>query len=215
MITPLRQRRENAPVYYVPVCGTWGSADGWVVDDSDAFTLYARYNAGLFPRRQFDGSPWNWPGSLTVFSTAIWKEHGTRLAEFLLTLPYIERNVLAVSHGGQLAQYASLIVPIRTLTTLGTPVRADVPRNASNIGYWQHVYDRRWDFMGTLRKGIGKIGDGQLDLERRFLLPGVVNYGLDDIGHYDVVTKREHFHLWMDNHWFEAMRNGPLLDSVA
>jgi hypothetical protein len=215
---PLRRKTDLNPVFYVPVAGTWGASDGWVCSDADPFTTYARYQARLLPRRRADGQPWNWSGKLGgLFWTdpSTWQEPAEDLATFLGSLPYAERNLLAASHGGQIAQIASTIVRIRTLTTVGTPVRYDVRRFLPNIGYWQHIYDRRWDLIGTVKKRLGKIGDEHLDLERRFLLPGVVNYGIDNIGHIDLLTIEDHFHYWKDYCWFDAMRNGPPLDKGA
>lgn len=198
---------------YLPLAGTHSRTDGWVIDDGDPFTLMMRRNR-FVPIRQADGSPWNWSTKLQGLfwtGTKDWYRYAVLLAAFLETIPYADRNLIAHSHGGQLPLIAaSSGTRIRTLTTVGTPRRKDIPAQHAlpQIGFWQHIYDMDRDVIATMKHhlGLGQVGDGAISFERRFLLPGVVNIGVKDIGHSSVLRDAVHMRKWETDGWLDAIR---------
>lgn len=183
---------------YVPIAGTHAWRDGWCVDDTHPFTRMMQAH-NFSPVRARDGRPFRW-------STAVdglfgddreWQAGAEALYYFLDPIPYADRNLIAHSHGGQVAILcAAGGCPIRTLTTVGTPPRSDMPIAAAlaRIAFWQHVYDRHCDWWGWL----GQLGEGTGDLGRRFPYSRVVNYGLPDVAHSKILRDEKSFHFWAD-----------------
>jgi hypothetical protein len=189
---------------YIPVAGTWAKNDDWVLNNYGPFTQFMSQN-GLHPVRKVDGTPWDWSTKLTGLwwqSKKVWVDASVDLATFLNTIPFPDRNVIAHSHGGQVSILtAASGVKIRTLTTIGTPVRSDIPANEAvkNIDFWQHIYDAKWDIMGTLKRySLGKIGDGSISFNRWFKIPGVTNISIKDISHSTILRDPLQFHIWLD-----------------
>jgi hypothetical protein len=204
---------------YLPIAGTWGQDDGWVIDNADPFTCeLARY--GLEPLRRIDGTPlFNWPAKLSglpFLRRKYWQQWGLTLGHTLIRLPYIDRNLIAHSHGGQLAIIAAANgVKIRTLTTIATPRRKDVPAEiaVNNIGYWQHVFDPKKDWTATvghrIRRTLGQLGDGDVSLERRFLIPGIQNIGIPKVSHSNLFHDPTMLHWLADAALIDGILRGP------
>lgn len=212
----LRAHRGSHPAMtkYMPLAGTDSADAGWITDSSDPFTLHMQAE-GFEMHRKPDGSPlFNWSGKLGGLwwqGIRVWMDAAEELEVVLSELPYEERNLIAVSHGGQPALLlASLGFPIRTLTTVGTPRRPgdiNAAKAAKNILYWQHIYDADKDWMATLKRyGLGGLGDWAFNTDRSFKVPRVVNHPVSGIHHWDVIKRPELFHLWQERGWLEAIR---------
>ncbi len=205
--------------YIIPVGGTGGRYHDWAHNDHSAFLEYA-HMAGLLPRRLSNGTPWTWSGELAGLwwqGVGAWEREALSFTQFVSTVPYAQRNVIAHSHGGNVVIIACRLgLKIRTLTTVGTPVRKDVhPALAvQNIGYWQHIYDLQRDFIQSMRARLGQLGDHHLSLARSFQIPGVSNRGVQGIEHSRILSDASQFYLWKQNLWFEAIRSGPPLDKA-
>jgi len=216
-----------ALTYYIPVAGTWGVDDAWVVSDTGLFTGMM-LSDGMAPLRATDKTPiFNWDSKLNGLwwtGSESWTYYGIKLADLLEQIPFEFRNLIAHSHGGNVALNAANVLAtrpglprIRTLTTVGTPVRADINARgaAEMIDFWQHICDARWDWMGTLKhvvkngptKTLGKIGDGAFSLERRFLIPGVTNILVKDIYHSEVLNDPVEMRRWIDDGWNYNIKN--------
>src|SRR5687767_3651267 len=116
---------------YLPVAGTHAKDDPWVVDDCSPFNEMMCEN-GFLPIRRKDGSAWNWTTNLQGLwfftGTRDWRRAAVDLADFLGAVPYRHRNVIAHSHGGQPVIIAAADgLELRSLTTIGTPVRKNLP----------------------------------------------------------------------------------------
>lgn len=215
---------------YLPLAGTNGWRDGWCTRDDHPFALMMA-SEGFRAVRRKNGTPWRWSTLLDgVFGDdQVHIDASEHLADFLdAYVPYEDRNLIAHSHGGNVAIRTALDLPIRSLTTVGTPVRPDLDYQAAcnNIGFWQHLYDRRWDLMGWL--GKIKIFDGQLqlvDAQRSFHVKprepgsrnrGMINVGLDGVSHSNLLRDDRFHHYWKVNGWLTNIRlvPGPLVASL-
>lgn len=195
---------------YLPVNGTWGADDGWVTSDGDPFSLFMR-GQRFEPIRNPDGSPWTWNGKvngLLWYGTQDWKDAADSLEALLTPVPYEDRNLFGHSHGGNpVLLLAARGFAIRSLTTIGTPRRHDMPavEASHHIAIWQHIYDKKWDWMATMRR-LGGIGDGKVSLDRHFDIPGVRNIPIGDISHSTMLNDPTKFHLWIENGILDRIR---------
>lgn len=186
---------------YLPIGGTHAWNDGWWKDADHPFAKMMA-DHGFTPIRARDGRPFRWSFALDglLGKDRDWQAASDSLAYFLDPVPFEDRNLVCHSHGGNVALIcAASHVQIRTLTTVGTPHRQEVDAVLAKqfIGFWQHIYDLKRDFW----QWLGQIGPGQIDFERRFLVPGVVNDGLCHIRHSKVLDDPACFHYWDDRHW--------------
>lgn len=206
-----------APVKLVAVQGTWGWNDVWWQDGS-AFWNWMR-RRGVEPVR-VSGKPFEWEtglGSSIYFwrrwgwgrkGVEAWEYAGKAFYYYCDILNFDECNVLAHSHGGQVALYgAAEGIKIRKLVTVGTPVRADLEdvlaKALPNISEWWHLYDKDED--RTAERGA--FGDGRLGrVVRTFLRDKVVNVGLPGIGHSGLLKDPSVFHFWDDQGVLEFLR---------
>src|SRR5688572_28466454 len=106
-----------------------------------------------------------WSGDLDgVFwdNSRDWIAGGKSLFYYLRPLHPMDRNLIAHSHGGAVALECAQYLPIRTLITVGTPVRKAVQEagrralEKGHLGSWHHVYDKsgdRWQWFGQLFDG--------------------------------------------------------------
>lgn len=214
------------------VAGTWAANPPWIEDPCHPFQQMLARAGVQVARSPRTGEPFRWPTGLSglpFVGRDLWPTWGKALLDFAREFPYEDRNVLAHSHGGQVAIYAlALGAPIglsqtpapvrfRTLTTVGTPVRADVPavQAATNVRYWQHIIDKDRDWIATVKRHLprqlGGVGDNAL-LGREFRIPGVNNILATDIDHSDVLTDPEDIELWASQHWLEGIRTAGGLE---
>lgn len=182
------------------IAGTWAGNPTWIENSSGPFQQ-ALAKEG-FETARVDGVPFRWStklGGIPFFHRNVWNEATEQLRAFAQHFAYDDLNFIAHSHGGQLAiKLAASGFPMRTLTTIATPRRHDIPAEAAvkNIGLWQHVFDNNEDHMASMhhvKRSLGALFDGSLDRERRFLIPGVINVGFDGIGHSEILEGRVRF----------------------
>jgi pimeloyl-ACP methyl ester carboxylesterase len=199
---------------YLPITGTWAKNDRWAWSTSSDFAQMMN-RAKCFPLCDEAGTVLGaWSSRLAGLwwqGIEEWQQEADRLAPLVERMPYRHRNLIAHSHGGQVALLiAARGVELRTLTTVGTPVRSDIPLERAKhfTGLWQHIYDERIDWMATARR-LGGLGDGKISLERRFRIEGVRNYPVEGIGHSKVLRDPKHYPLWERYGWIEAIRKGP------
>jgi hypothetical protein len=212
---------QRAPLGYLPLAGTHGWRDGWCTRDDHPFSLMMACQ-GFYVVRRPNGDRWRWSTVLDGLfgDDETWIAAGENLADFLAAyVPFEHRNVIAHSHGGNVAAIAAQSVPLRTLTTIGTPRREelDYQKTCDNVGYWQHIYDRQWDFWGW----AGSLGGGRLHdpaedrafavVPRRGINRGMVNHGLIGISHSKVLRDEQFLHYWTANGWLEAIKEEPAL----
>ena len=214
---------DGAVTRYVPIAGTHGFRDAWCMENTSPFARMMTDNhfAKILTST---GRPFRWSTDLNGLfvnwkfwdrRNSDWEAGADALFYFLDQVPYRDRNVIAHSHGGQVAIIAAAWgLQLRTLTTVSTPVRADVPAAAAarNIGMWQHIYDRRWDAIGL----AGQAGDLALDGGRAFNnLDSVLNRPLASVSHSKVLRDERFVDLWTANGYLEAIRRAPVSPIVA
>jgi len=187
-------------INFVPVGGTWGGDAPWATRDDDPFQQMMRQEM-FFPVRWPDDAPFVWSGKLAgmwFMGIQEWHRLADALEQFLRHIPYPDRNLICHSHGGQGALIlAARGFPLCSLTTVGTPIRKDIPADEAvdSIGMWQHVHDIDRDWTATMKR-LGGLGDLRITTDRRFLFPEVTNVGLKGIRHSKILGS--HIHLWRD-----------------
>lgn len=158
--------------------------------------------------------PFVWSGDLDGALLANgndWEAGGKALKYYLRDLPYDSRNVIAHSHGGQVALYAAMEVPIRSLVMVGTPVRKEIEQSVcpvalERIGTCVHVSDKDWDWMGML----GAVFDRRWRLRRTFTDPAITTIQLKKIGHSGLLNNPALFPLWVSEGLIAALGDPAL-----
>ena len=203
----------DPPTRYIAVAGTHGYTAPWCCDLESPFAQMMTRNRFVAIRAR-DGRPFRWTTDLAGLrpwaKERDWLAGADALDYFAWGLPYSQLNFIAHSHGGQVAIFlAASGFKIRTLTTIGTPPRDDVPaeKALANIGLWQHIFDVRWDWMGLL----GQFGEGfthGFRKRRSFRLPGVRDLPLLGISHSSILYDAQQVTLWERESWLAAIRAG-------
>ena len=192
---------------YVAIAGTHGFRDAWATEDDSDFAQQM-HDHGYHMIRTMDGDAFQWSGDLNgLLHNTDWEAGALALGYFVAQLKYQDRNFIAHSHGGQVALiHAARGHKIRTLTTVGTPPRADVPaaKARPNIGFWQHIYDAKVDWMGWL----GQIGEHNLDFSRKMTYADK-NISVKDISHSKILRDKAYIPLWFSEGWAAAFTTGP------
>ena len=199
------------PAHYIPVMGTWDLDNefGWWRKNSPFAQFAFKHNIVLYPRQPFIWSS-DIDGTFSLFREdrqSDWRAAGASLAYYLEGIQASHRNIIAHSHGLQAVACAMFYfnVEIRTLTTVGSPVRKDLYPHYSAIqnkcDRWQHIYDTDFDLFGQL----GLLFDGELSF-RRFCPFATRNEALSDIGHTEVLMNPTKFNHWVDRGWFDFIR---------
>lgn len=207
------------------VPGTWS----WNPDRIDEW-----YNAGSpFVRFLEDRGlvvwskhrPFVWTGRL---AGVFWQRHRRRdweaaaanlgiyldpnIPDVGVTVPPALRQVIAHSHGGQIALLAAANgTAIRTLVTVGTPVRHDmasvIQQALPRIGQWIHLVDRGGDWT----QWLGSLFDAHCGgSPATFNYPGVWNHQISDVGHSGLLKDATRFHHWEDRHVLQELLHAPL-----
>lgn len=186
---------------YLPILGTWaydGTPDAgeWWNPGSPFSHYLAMYGLEYLEPDE----PFIWDGHIDGIDgkRVIWTAAASQLAYRLKRLPLERRNLVAHSHGGQVALLAANLVGINRLVTVATPVRLDMRPSvlgASILGGWRHLYSTGWtDYMQLL----GSLFDGAWSLERRFLVPTCQNIGIPGgVGHSRLLTDPTVFDWWV------------------
>ena len=194
---------------YIAIPGTWGfkgeeaPGDVWWAEYSQFANMMSRH--GLTP---IGTGPFVW--STDVDGASLWSLFGRddphndwqagawALGYYLKGVPYEDRNIIAHSHGGQVALYAARHgIKIRNLVTIATPVRKDMQgvaqAAASNIGSWTHVYSDWTDYMQLL----GGLFDGQIAFNRRMPFAHK-NIKVPHVGHSGLLNTPRHWGHWAE-----------------
>jgi pimeloyl-ACP methyl ester carboxylesterase len=198
--------RESQGTRYVAIAGTHGWRDGWATDDQSDFAL--QMHAHNFHMIRTDqGDAFQWSGDLNgLLHRTDWQAGAMALAYFLDGVPYDDRNLIAHSHGGQVVfHYVALGRKIRTLTTVGTPPRSDVPMLLAKpyIGFHQHIYDEKVDWMGWL----GQFGEHDLNKSRKMPYADL-NISVKDISHSKILRDAAYIPLWFGQGWAQRLETG-------
>lgn len=196
---------------YIPVAGTWAINDGWYSNPGSTFALTLA-QLGFQPIRAKDGRPFRW--STDLDGVKFWGRHsqweaGADAAYYFCEfLPLEDLNFICHSHGAQpILILAAQGFKIRSLTTIGSPVRHDVPSTEAlkNIAFWQHIYDDGFDKMGW----IGSWFDGKWSSDRTFkhLGEAITRYPLKQIDHSKLLRDDATIALWRSQPWLENIRS--------
>lgn len=201
---------------YIPVQGT----HGWD-EDPNRFQWWEPQSAlaSYLHQNQIEqvnvSLPFVWSTELDGVlrpSHIVWKAAGYALRyyigdQFPKGLPTEKRNLIAHSHGGQVAFYACASgLQIRNLITIGTPVRGDmeavVKAARPNIGYWLHICDSKSDWISL----AGALFDGRIRLKHDFPLADRNDNCSDlKISHSKILTDADRFGLWQTRGWAEVL----------
>lgn len=200
---------------YVAILGTngWPSepaqqhAEWWY--PTSPFGRYLK-SLDLLPARE--DKPFVWSGDLEgipiLASGKDWEAGAESLGYYLDALPFEDRNLIAHSHGGQVALIAAANgVQMRSLIMVATPVRKDIERHIApaavkNIGVCRHLYDPKWDTIGLL----GAAFDFRLSMRRKFQVAGIVAEGVPGMSHSNVLRDPALFPLWQSRGWLDLLR---------
>jgi hypothetical protein len=182
---------------YLCLGGTGGRIHEWAHNPGHPFQR-ALMDLGGVPILLPGDGYYTWSGKLGgMFWTGdlVWHQVADEVCDLLAPIPYEDRIVFAHSNGGQPAIIlARNGFKLRTLTTFATPVRPNLgPSDAiNNIGFWQHVYDPKRDWIATLKRGLGGIGGGSTFGSRDFKLhaPNYLSIAMRDVRHSRVFTSK-------------------------
>lgn len=177
----------------VLVAGTWHAYADWITNPNHPFQQMLKREGFVNVLNPLTRQNFVWSGRLSglpFIGCGEWKRAARQLCEFIEPLSYGDLNFIAHSHGGQVVINAAAQMlgkrRFRTITTISTPRRHDMPaRDAvANCAYWQHVFDAKRDWIATMRKRLGGLGDWNISADRSFSdVPGVVNIPVPSINH--------------------------------
>lgn len=130
-----------------------------------------------------------------------WKFGAQNLAGFLATLPYEHRNVISLSHGGNVTAIAlaNYDLEVASWISVTTPVRKDMQEvyetAIPKVGTFTHVYAKGWRDRFQL---LGSLMDGTLRYKRTINVASsdVLNIGIPEIGHSSLVRDPDVFGMW-------------------
>jgi pimeloyl-ACP methyl ester carboxylesterase len=146
-----------------------------------------------------------------------WKAGGRAVFYYLVPplypTPPCATNIIAHSHGGQVALYAAAYgLKINCLITVGTPVREDMQEIIAvarpNIQRWLHLRSNNdmWQWFGSWF-------DGGLKLNRDFKQADL-NATMPK-GHANILRDEELFPLWLSEGWLPFLAGvGPYISET-
>jgi pimeloyl-ACP methyl ester carboxylesterase len=192
------------------VPGTWHG--DWVEKESPFRQYLEAHDFRCLPFRGWSGDVDGIPAGLNLAESkkhSDWIAGGWSLMYLLRNLPYEKRNVIAHSHGGQVAIYAAALarLQIHRLVTVCTPVRKDMAEMYAKakplIGRWRHVSADGWDFM----QRAGELFDGNLNWTQARKMPEAhENVLIKGIGHSKLLYAPECFPLWEQDGMLDFLR---------
>jgi hypothetical protein len=219
----------GAPIFYIPVQGTWG----W--DEDPKNILWWEQGSPFTERLRTLGliqlpskRAFLWSTELEGFQVwerllhtpghkhRIWKAAGLSLCYFLENdlgaIPYYNRNLIAHSHGLQVILYACGLygLRIRNLISVGSPIRQDMQeitlKALPNIGNWAHIYDPKKDEVGE----AGEFNDGRFRWPWQKRLSPLADklIPVPGAGHSGTLNDSKFFSVWDENQDFLRL-NGP------
>lgn len=193
---------------YVPIAGTGGFRAAWV-RETDPFGVMMAGQG--FESARVNDRGYRWSGALDGVDgdNNEWEAFADALGIFLDRIDYEDRNLICHSHAGNIAIIlAGRGYPIRTLTTVGTPIReGDLPCATAEkfIRFHQHIYSTKLDIWGWLGRAIG---DHSLIANRAYSSNRVKNIPVHHIGHSKVLTDPTYIRLWIEEGWLDNIRAG-------
>jgi pimeloyl-ACP methyl ester carboxylesterase len=202
------------PTYYIPIHGTnafrIGRTGDWWHAGSPFFEKMKERNLVMY--RPED--PFFWSSSLEgiVGGNETWCSAGAALRYYLAPIAYEHRNLIAHSHGGQVAAYCASgrsttniflqPCPIRTLIYVGVPVRKDMEEiyslAAGKIAKIVSIYDPR----DTVR-WLGSWFDGSIAPQK---LKADIEISTRGISHSKILNEQRYIEKAIESGWFEHLR---------
>lgn len=180
------------------VPGTLGGRNDWTAKGSPLRNYLAGQGFACEQFQGFTGNVDGVPNPLENGAHADWIAGGYALNYMLMCRPYEERNIVAHSHGGNVAAYAAgrAGLKVRSLITVCTPVRKDMLKIYADakpaIGWWRHVYADGWD----LWQRLGEAFDGSIGWKRD--MPNAdQNVGIKGISHATLLEDPKRFPLFL------------------
>lgn len=189
----------------------------WRADTRQWWHAGSAFNAflatqGIEPAKPDD--PFIWSGDLqgvpVIGAGKDWEAGAWSLRRYVEPLPYWDRNIVAHSHGGNVALLAAAGgLKLRSLFLIATPVRKHIEEHVAPLavrnvsaGRLLHITDRHWDTMGML----GALFDWRLSFRRHFLVPGMTSVRVKGIGHSRLLHDPRVFPKWIENGWLTILR---------
>lgn len=169
---------KNTPTILID--GTWGEKESrsWI-DDGSGFVVEALiHGVNVIDLKE----PFLWSTALDGYSPKFWKKNHNHMVwaswgRALLyyahwKAPGVPVNLIAHSHGGQVAAYAlNYGLKVNQLITIATPVRADMAKiwtaGRPNVKSHLHIHTGKRDMM----QWLGELGDGRFGIYRRMAPP--------------------------------------------
>ena len=187
---------------------------GWPDDPSQEWwhprSAFAQFLARLDVVHARPEKPFVWSGDvdgIPFLSGKDWEAGAEAFGYYAEDLPFESRNVVAHSHGGQVALLAAADgLRLRSLVMVGTPVRKDIERVIAtiavrNIDRVLHISDARWDWMGL----AGAFFDFRVSFRRHFRVPGLETARVRGIGHSGLLRDPRLFPLWLEHGWLRVL----------
>lgn len=206
-------------IKFIPVQGTWGwggdrdKHEQWWKPGSPWVKFMQEHDFELFDPK--DPFVWSSDADGTIFETltgrwnhADWEAGGHALAWYLKDVPYQDRNLIAHSHGGQVAAYAATLIPVYHLLTVATPSRKDMASvytmARQNIGQWTHIYSD----MSDLWQVAGSLFDGRFGVHRK-IEAADLNIMVPHVGHANMLRDPRYFQQLVDAGVLDLLRFDP------
>lgn len=194
---------------YTLVAGTGGYRAPWVKEDSDFCRMMTSAD---FHSLLVGGRHYGWSGRFDGADgdNSEWESFAQSLYFYARDLAYVDLNFFGHSHGGNIILLlAASGFRIRSLTTIGTPIRPEInlAKAEDNIGFHQHIMDDRFDAWGFL--GGWRLGRFDLLRKRSMPDPRVLNIPVHGISHTKVLTDPKHISKWITEGWLANIVTPP------
>ncbi len=187
--------------------GTWGRKDEsrWIGPESP-FVISALDNGVKLVdlSNPFDWSTLTDGTPMSGKKHNIWSSWGMALTWYAhMVAPNEPVNLLAHSHGGQVAAYAlEYGLKVNSLVTVATPVRQDMLRHwdkgRENVNKWTHIHTGYGDWWQI----FGEIGDGHFGIQRKMPAPAE-NIKVDGEDHTSLLRTT----LWHKRGWWNLLKD--------
>lgn len=135
-----------------------------------------------------------------------WQSGGAALSYYMRMAGLKEIDVIAHSHGLQVALYAAAVygVKIRNMMSMGSPVRKDMEAVAKaarlDIKQWLHVHSDgsdKWQWLG-------EMFDGKLGIVREHPLADRNDF-VPKVGHSELLRDPSKYHFWKEKGWVDFL----------
>lgn len=150
---------------------------------------------------RINGLPWSGRRDWEAAALGLACYMSPALPEVGIDVPREHRNVIAHSHGGQVALLAAAQgLELEHLVTVATPPRRDLEAVYAaarpRIRHWLHIHSDgsdRWQWWGGLFDG--RWGN------RRSMPLADINHVVPRVGHSQILTQPEDLRLWSTQGW--------------